>query len=468
MATESKTEEIAGGNKKHQVRKRMEPILANYLQRFEDMLDNSSSGYIVGDSLTMADISIFRTVRFLNKHTLDHCDTKTMMKKFSKLNEHLKKVLGFKPIGEWYQQEHKGDGEELEEKGYELVYFNIEGRAESIRLAFQCMNVEFRDVRISGKVFQTMKTAGKFPSGQVPVLFVDGEALAQSNAILRYVAKLDSNGNLYPNDAMEAAKVDAVLCQLEDVWRPIVLSMYPKRNGLNFDDDDDDTGGQNTPTLVKGRIIEIMKARLDKYETALNTLTTTFLFGDNPTIADFYLFGLFRFLNQNRIPKTDTAVLLNDKTKIKEYVAMIMKLKPVASWYGAEHSALDTLSGKGLELAYFNIEGLAESIRLSLNHLGVKFTDVRLSKEGFNTLKQENKFPFGQVPVLFVDGSPLAQSTAILRYVAKLDTQNLLYPADAIVAAKVDAFIDDIIDFRSPIGVLFHPDRFGWVMDTEE
>ena len=53
--------------------------------------------------------------------------------------------------------------------------------------------------------------------------------------------------------------------------------------------------------------------------------------------------------------------------------------------------------------------------------------------------------PFGQVPVLFVDGKPLAESGAIVRYAAHLAD---MVPSDAWLAAKADEaffFTDDLM-----------------------
>jgi prostaglandin-H2 D-isomerase / glutathione transferase len=50
--------------------------------------------------------------------------------------------------------------------------------------------------------------------GSLPVLDMNGTVIAQSNAILRYIGK---QTNLYPNDPIEALKVDELLEALEDV-----------------------------------------------------------------------------------------------------------------------------------------------------------------------------------------------------------------------------------------------------------
>ena len=67
-----------------------------------------------------------------------------------------------------------------------LVYFNLGGRAEPIRLLLNHAKVEFEDVRLSFEEFAELKAKGKFPSGQVPIYCLpDGRELNQSNAILR-------------------------------------------------------------------------------------------------------------------------------------------------------------------------------------------------------------------------------------------------------------------------------------------
>ncbi|EGD83350.1 hypothetical protein PTSG_03958 [Salpingoeca rosetta] len=95
---------------------------------------------------------------------------------------------------------------------YRLVYFDIRGRAEPARLAFHLAGVEFADVRVSRD--QWCKLKPKCPYGQLPILQVDGQIIAQSSAIIRFVGK---KTNLYPEDHMEAARVDEVIGLIEDI-----------------------------------------------------------------------------------------------------------------------------------------------------------------------------------------------------------------------------------------------------------
>lgn len=101
-----------------------------------------------------------------------------------------------------------------------LTYFDLRGRAEPIRLAFLLSDIQYEDDRFSFPQFKEIKPTT--PYGSVPTLTVDGEQMAQSGAILRYVGKL---GNLYPSDPLTALKVDEVIEALVDLGN----SMYSYR-----------------------------------------------------------------------------------------------------------------------------------------------------------------------------------------------------------------------------------------------
>ncbi|KAL6754466.1 glutathione S-transferase [Haematococcus lacustris] len=89
-----------------------------------------------------------------------------------------------------------------------------------------------------------------------------------------------------------------------------------------------------------------------------------------------------------------------------------------------------------LKLIYFDIPGRAEVTRVLLTIGKVPFeycTISTISREQWAEVKPT--MPYGQLPVLKVDGKQLAQSSAIERYAARLAG---LYPQDAWEASKVD------------------------------
>ncbi|KAK5965484.1 Glutathione S-transferase [Trichostrongylus colubriformis] len=94
------------------------------------------------------------------------------------------------------------------------------------------------------------------------------------------------------------------------------------------------------------------------------------------------------------------------------------------------------------KLTYFAGRGLGEAIRQLFVVAGKDFEDVRITFEEWPKHKAE--MPFGQLPVLDVDGKQLCQSHAILRYLAR----NFGYAGkDAWEQAQVDAIGDQVKDF---------------------
>jgi len=93
------------------------------------------------------------------------------------------------------------------------------------------------------------------------------------------------------------------------------------------------------------------------------------------------------------------------------------------------------------KLTYFDIRGRAEGIRYILKQAGVDFEDNRVSGDTWAAYKP--KTPFGQIPVLEVDGKMLAQSCAIGRYLARA---HKLAGCDDWEAARCDMIVDWSID----------------------
>lgn len=94
-----------------------------------------------------------------------------------------------------------------------ISYFDFNGgRGETARMALHMGGVEYEDHRIPVAEWKQHKAATPF--GAVPVLEVDGVAVAQSNGINRYCGKL---AGYYPEDALEAALCDEIMDAVEEV-----------------------------------------------------------------------------------------------------------------------------------------------------------------------------------------------------------------------------------------------------------
>ncbi|MEA5537131.1 glutathione S-transferase N-terminal domain-containing protein [Crocosphaera sp. XPORK-15E] len=84
-----------------------------------------------------------------------------------------------------------------------LVYFNDgKGRAELTRLIFTYSQIIFNDQRIPFTEYISMRSNGKLPFEQLPILMVGDAVISQSCAIARYAANL---AGLYPSNHIEAA-----------------------------------------------------------------------------------------------------------------------------------------------------------------------------------------------------------------------------------------------------------------------
>jgi len=93
------------------------------------------------------------------------------------------------------------------------------------------------------------------------------------------------------------------------------------------------------------------------------------------------------------------------------------------------------------KLTYFNGRGRAELSRILFAIAGKSFVDHRIQREEWPALKPQT--PFGQVPLLEVDGIKIAESRAIERFLAR---EFGLMGNSNIEAAQVDAIIEHFVD----------------------
>lgn len=90
-----------------------------------------------------------------------------------------------------------------------LLYFDLRGRAEMIRLALHAGGISFEDVRFARAEWPEIKPTT--PRGSTPVLTLDdGTQVTESVAILRYAGKLGTP-RLYPEDPVAALRVDEMV-----------------------------------------------------------------------------------------------------------------------------------------------------------------------------------------------------------------------------------------------------------------
>lgn len=101
------------------------------------------------------------------------------------------------------------------------------------------------------------------------------------------------------------------------------------------------------------------------------------------------------------------------------------------------------------KLHYFNARGRMESIRWLLAAAGVEFEEQFLtSPEDLEKLRNDGSLMFQQVPMVEIDGMKLAQTRAILNYIA---TKYNLYGKDIKERALIDMYTEGIADLNEMI-----------------
>lgn len=103
------------------------------------------------------------------------------------------------------------------------------------------------------------------------------------------------------------------------------------------------------------------------------------------------------------------------------------------------------------KLTYFNGRGRAEIIRLIFAAAGVQYEDIRVDGQTWSTIKPTT--PFGQLPMLEIDGVKYCQSNSIARYLArKFD----LAGKDEVEQLQSDMIIDCMEDAIKPMVIFMY------------
>merc|ERR1711963_559360 len=123
-----------------------------------------------------------------------------------------------------------------------LTYFDLEGRGELIRLLLHAGNIDFEDFRFGFGEWPKHKP--NTPFGSVPVLHWDGEEMAQTMAIVRFVAR---KVGMAGKTDMEFFKADMVACHFEDI--------FTKLPGLRFAKTQEDRVTKDKDNLKERRAL---------------------------------------------------------------------------------------------------------------------------------------------------------------------------------------------------------------------
>jgi glutathione S-transferase len=157
------------------------------------------------------------------------------------------------------------------------------------------LQYEWVAVNVTKGGSRTLEYLAKFPQGQVPAIeFADGRTLAQSNAIIRYLAR---GTHLLPDDPFVQAKIDEWLFWEQYSHEPYVAVCRYHMFYL----------GRSKESRDPNRVERAEKA-LDQMERQLTG--RTFLVGDALSIADIALLAYTRVAHEGGFDLTGRPSLI--------------------------------------------------------------------------------------------------------------------------------------------------------------
>ncbi len=199
-----------------------------------------------------------------------------------------------------------------------LSYFDFHGgRGEPARLALSMGGIPFEDDRIPFADWAQRKE--KMPFGALPVLEVDGQTIAQSNAINCYVGKL---ANLYPSDPWQAALCQEAMGAVEDILTKIVPTMFLPEEEKKA----------QRKALAEGPI----PFYLTQLQQRLDAHGGRYFADDRLTVADLKVFTFTRQLKAGFLDYVPTDLADRIAPKLVEHYHRVRNEPRVTSYY-AKH-----------------------------------------------------------------------------------------------------------------------------------
>ena len=181
-----------------------------------------------------------------------------------------------------------------------IIYFDLPfWRAEISRLPLFIANIDFEDFRPSDEEWDYAKENGKMKDGtiipfsELPVLSINGESIAQTMAIARICGKL---GGMYPEDIIEAGKVDQIVVAVENINALLSPSMK-----------------ESDPLKKKAMRKELTSNELPTYfgylQDILSANSSEWFVGENMTIADLAVWSLLGWIASGVIDDISAEVI---------------------------------------------------------------------------------------------------------------------------------------------------------------
>lgn len=161
---------------------------------------------------------------------------------------------------------------------YRLIYFNSMGRAELCRLIFAQAEVEYEDVRLTSEEWAELKPST--PTGQLPLLEVDGRTLSGSGPIARFLA--ERLGLAGSND-FDNGKIAGIADYMDDFKEKLVAMYFDEKRRVE---------------LLKVLLEEDIPEYWGTIESMIqkNNAVGGWVFNDGPTYADFSIYTAVEYV----------------------------------------------------------------------------------------------------------------------------------------------------------------------------
>ncbi|XP_066936527.1 glutathione S-transferase-like [Clytia hemisphaerica] len=192
----------------------------------------------------------------------------------------------------------------------QLLYFELSGRGEVIRLLYKHAGADFEDKRISFQDYgQNYKTnAEECPLAFLPVLTTScGKKISQTTAIIRYVA---NELKLFGKNNVEQALIDLTIVSNKELSDKAIDIVFSQKSDEE-----------------KAKLKESLKTAIDKYFTYFEKLVKEnggpFLVGSEITVGDIYLTDCLNGLTEYKI--LDVQQLLEKYPLLKDIYEKVLQ-----------------------------------------------------------------------------------------------------------------------------------------------
>lgn len=217
----------------------------------------------------------------------------------------------------------------------ELIYFDLPGRGEAIRLSMTVAGMKFIDTRVQQEEWEHVKPTT--PQGVVPVLKINGQTIAQSAAILSYIGSV---GKLIPKDGKGFCKVMEVLAHIEDIFCSISADINDPSKPLS----------EEMMQAEKKRCEERLVTMIEGLEMMLKQSGANgFCWGKSLSVADIQVYVMASMIKSGAIPECP-ATVLDKKPCIVKIYEKVAKHPKIVAYYGPKDDKKgDTKKGDAKE-----------------------------------------------------------------------------------------------------------------------